>query len=208
MGYRQTRIVNSVLFLDFDGVLRTWPSEYAALEASCSLPTGAITQVAFERNRLERVVTGKISDAAWRQEVIDELGRRFPQASAEAAIRSWSESVGQVSRAVLKLIEEVRINCPVVLITNGTDRLSADLSRLGLSKAFDAIVNSSEVGFAKPSARIFLHALEVARTEADRTFFVDDSASHIAAARSLGIRSHHFQDATALGAFLAEYGLA
>ena len=181
MGHRQTRIVYSALFLDFDGVLRTWPSEYAALEASCSLPTGTIMQVAFERNRLERVVTGKISDAAWRQEVVNELGRLFPQASAATAIRSWSEPVGQIDSAVLKLIEKARTNCPVVLITNGTDRLSADLFKLGLNKTFDAIVNSSEVGFAKPDARIFLHALEVTHTDADRAIFVSARASHVAA---------------------------
>jgi len=49
--------------------------------------------------------------------------------------------------------------------------------------------------------------LAIAGAEPLCTFFVDDSESHIDAARMLGINSHHFQAPTALAKYLAEHGI-
>lgn len=199
--------MRTTLLIDLDGVLRRWPTEYKALEAQSLLPEGAIMRAAFERNRLDRVVTGKISDAAWRREIAQELSQRYPGSSALAAIEKWSESTGEINSEVLDLTKKVRPRCQVVLITNGTDRLHDDLYKLGLSSSFDSIVNSSEVGFAKPSPEIFRHALALAGAEPQSTHFVDDSRSHVEGARILGINSHHYQTPTELADFLAQHGL-
>jgi hypothetical protein len=102
------------------------------LEAQFQLPAGSIMQIAFARDRLECVVTGKISDATWRDETAQELLRRYPESSALAAIRTWSASPGEINSDVLTLTQQVRLKSRLVLITNGTDRLHDDLLKLGL----------------------------------------------------------------------------
>ena len=197
----------STLLIDFDGVIRDWPKEYEALEVEHCLPSGSIMSVAFERQRLHSVVTGKVTDEAWRADIVTELNRLHPGGSAAAAIAAWSESAGSLNAEVLAVVAEARTRAQVVLITNGTNRLSRDLSRLGLSKTFDKIINSCEVGFAKPDAAIFRYALAAAGSEPHSTLFVDDSKSHIAGAISFGITSHHYRGVAGLAQFLAQHGL-
>ena len=48
----------------------------------------------------------------------------------------------------------------LVLISNATSRLLSDLRRLGIAEDFDYIINSSEVGFAKPDPNIYSAALD------------------------------------------------
>lgn len=196
------------LLVDFDGVIRDWPKAYDALEVEHRLPVGSIMAVAFERQRLQRVVTGRVSDDLWRQEVAEELGRLHPGASAAEAVAAWSESAGTLNAEVLAAVAGARSKCQLVLITNGTSRLPRDLTRLGLDQTFDKVINSSEIGFAKPDVEMFRHALALAGSEPHSTFFVDDSKSHVLGAMSLGITSHHYVGVAGLAEFLARHGLA
>ena len=95
-----------------------------------------------------------------------------------------------------------------MLVTNATSRLSADLHALGLAGFFHAVVNSSEVGVAKPDARIFQVALDYAGIAAGRALFVDDTKANVAAATALGIASHQFTGHESLRAFLRREGVA
>ena len=55
---------------------------------------------------------------------------------------------------------------------------------------------SCTLGVAKPEAAYFRRLLELAGVEADQALFVDDSATNIAAAREVGLRTiHHPADA-------------
>jgi len=51
----------------------------------------------------------------------------------------------------------------------------------------DALVLSCEVGAAKPSARIFEHALDQLEVAADAALFVDDNAGYCIGAAGLGL---------------------
>jgi HAD superfamily hydrolase (TIGR01509 family) len=56
----------------------------------------------------------------------------------------------------------------------------ADLAALGLMERFHAVVNSCEVGFAKPGARIYRAALTSAAAAAERALCVDDTPANVA----------------------------
>jgi len=94
-----------------------------------------------------------------------------------------------------------------VLLTNATSRLGEDLRSLGLHRRFAAVVNSSDVGVAKPAAEIFRMALERAGATADRALFIDDTPANVQAARALGIRSHRFTAHAAMSTFLRHAGV-
>ena len=58
--------------------------------------------------------------------------------------------------------------------------------------AFDAVVDSSEVGMRKPDPRVYLLICERLATPPDAAVFVDDNADNVAAARELGMEVVHF----------------
>lgn len=192
-GDAARRCPPAALLIDLDGVLRRWPPNLASrAEQEADLPAGAIAEAAFAQELLNEVVTGRISDAQWRRHLSAKLAASYPHARVEAAIAQWSASCGTVDQGVFHLLVEARQNAKVVLVTNATSRLDEDLRRLALDRSFDAVINSSVVGYAKPELRIFEAALAAAGVDAERAMFVDDTAGHVAAANEAGLAAHHF----------------
>lgn len=101
------------------------------------------------------------------------------------------------------VLADARAHGPVVLVTDATTRLESDVDALGLARHVDAIVNSARLGVAKPESAIYLAAAEV---PPERCLFVDDSATNVAAARTLGMAGHHFTDVAGFRALLATRG--
>jgi putative hydrolase of the HAD superfamily len=200
-------VPHSTVLIDLDGVLRTWPMDYSALENTYGLPAGSIPRAAFEPALLQQVVTGRITDYDWRCEIANRLATACPTSRAKEAIATWSTPVGEVNREVLELIIQVRKSCRIGLITNATDRLGQDLEVLGLPQHLDFIINSSEVGFAKPSSEMFLHALAVADARPDETVFIDDTLCNIASASAMGFTVHHYTGVAGLDTFIRSIGL-
>jgi putative hydrolase of the HAD superfamily len=189
------------ILVDLDGVIRQWPST-EPIEREYGLPVGALFSVAFSAELLHLAITGKISDPEWRALTIYKLQEKFPAALAAEAVTAWSRPAGMVDHEVLNVLRKSSVGLPLVLVTNATSQLPIDLKRLGLEATFSAVINSSEVGFAKPSAEIFQAALKAAGIEANEAIFIDDSLSNVQGAEALGIRAHHFTGAGALISFL------
>ncbi|ARQ68491.1 HAD family hydrolase [Streptomyces marincola] len=192
------------LLCDLDGVLRLWDAEeMRAIDRATGLPDGSLAAAAFHPPLLDAAVTGRITDEQWRERVAAGLaGAHGSRDAARDAVRQWSVLTGRVDAEVVALLRWVRRTVPVVLVSNATTRLEADLAALGLDRAFDAVVNTSRIGFAKPDPRV-LHAA-AGRVGADpaRCLFVDDTAGHVEAARAAGLRAHHYRTADGLRAAL------
>ena len=196
------------LLIDLDGVVRLWdPQLDWAIEQECGLPPGALRQAAFAPDLLIAAITGQYRDEEWRRLVAQRLGRTFPADAAGKAVQLWSRSAGAVNPAVLELVRRCRQQVKVVLVTNATSRLTTDLQQLGLLDEFDVIVNSSEIGYAKPQPEIFHAALAKVEIRATEALFVDDSAGNVAAAQQLGLAGHHYQTVDALAIELRRYHL-
>jgi putative hydrolase of the HAD superfamily len=76
------------------------------------------------------------------------------------------------------------------IISNWDDRLGPLLERLGLSKYFEAIVISCDVGFPKPSPVIFEHAAKKLGVPPDSILHVGDSLdTDVAGAKSAGFEA-------------------
>jgi putative hydrolase of the HAD superfamily len=197
----------TTLLLDLDGVLRLWPEDNSAIEAQHALPPGSLATVAFEANLLKQVITGTLTDDEWRAEVGRRLSEAFPDSEAHEAVAAWSTPAGSVCGNVLHLVAQARKVCKLGLVTNATDRLQRDLATLGLLEHLDFVVNSSEVGVAKPHPEVFRYALSLASAQPAQAAFVDDTPSNVAAASALGIRAHHFTSARGLRDFMHSLGL-
>jgi putative hydrolase of the HAD superfamily len=190
------------LLVDLDGVIRHWPLMHErSVEERCGLPAGAIRQAACQSELLLLATTGRLDDAGWRKAVGQALQRRYPQSDAAHAVRLWSAPPGVCDTHVLRLLAGQRDKgVRVLLATNATTRLEADLRRLRLSTSFDAIVGSASLGVAKPDSAFYRAALDVARAEPDQVLLIDDDPMQVTAARRLGLQGHVFINAASLGA--------
>jgi putative hydrolase of the HAD superfamily len=168
------------ILCDIDGVLRHWPPA-TSIERAHGLPPGAIAAAAFAPDRLDPAITGKITDAEWRERVAADLAPHWP--SAVAAVDAWSALLPRVDHEVLALLMSVRV--PVALITNATTRLEADLSRAGLDTF--AVISSARVGIAKPDPRIYRLAATRLGLPVHRCLLIDDTPANVASGDQLGM---------------------
>jgi HAD superfamily hydrolase (TIGR01509 family) len=193
---------------DLDGVLRNWSGQDdAGIERRFGLPPGAIKGAAFDPAMLLPAITGVITDDVWRERIAGRLRALHPETDAEAAVAAWSEPAGEIDGEALAQMQAVRERVPVVLITNASSRLDADLARLGVLDAFDHIVNSSAVGSAKPDQAIFDHALGLAGAGAGETLYIDDTERYLGPAAELGLACHHYRGVEGLREALTGHGL-
>ena len=200
--------MTNVILTDLDGVIRIWsPEIHQKAERVTKLPEDAIPRAAFSDDLLPLVITGQISDDEWRRRIADLLNHDFPEANAERAVELWSASPGEVDTEVLEILRACRKKAKLVLISNATSRLPSDLRRLGIAEDFDYIINSSEVGFAKPDPNIYFAALNTVGATPEQALFIDDNAGHVAAATRLGIAGHTYAGTDALRHKLDHLGL-
>lgn len=195
------------ILIDLDGVLRHWPRPWnAAADPGQRRVEDAVFAVAFAPELLQWAITGVITHDEWLAETIARLSTDWPGDDARRAVAVWADSIPSIDPAVRDLVREWRRRVPVALITNATRRLRRDLAVVGLDESFDAIVNSSEVGRAKPDPAIFYAALVRMDTSAGETIFIDDSAANVEAALALGLLGYRFDgDIDRLREFVSGY---
>ncbi|WP_313913276.1 HAD-IA family hydrolase [Tahibacter sp.] len=197
----------AALLVDFDGVLRHWPASDEAIERAHGLPDGSIRAAAFSTSLLADLVEGRLSDEDWRTRTAARLRQQYIHADVAGAIAQWSSGLGDIDTELLQVLRDCTPSHRLVLVSNGSTRLRSDLDRLGLGDAFHAVVNSSEIGVAKPAAAFFEIALQRAASTPELALFIDDSPEHVAAARMLGLRAHCYAGVAGVRDFLRECGV-
>lgn len=192
---------------DLDGVVRVW-GDLGEVDAAHGLAVGTVAGAAFRAERLLPAVTGRVSDEQWRAAVADDLRAVCGSVErARAVVEAWGRQPFRVDAEVLALLAEARRSVPVLLVSNGTTRLEADLAALGLDTAVDAVVNTARLGVAKPDPRVCLAAAARAEVPPEQCLFIDDSPGNVAAAKALGMRGHHYRDAAGLRRELGDAGV-
>lgn len=195
--------------LDVDGVLRHWDvGELASAESSLGLPAGSLAAVAFEPALMHRVLTGAITDEAWRLEVGGAAADAHGvEAAAVAAL--WAGVGWSIDAHVVDLLAEVRAAGLVrrtALFSNATDRLEVDLETAKLHDATDVVVNSARLGLAKPDADAYLAMAEQVGLPPGQLLFVDDRPENVRGAIAAGVPAVRFTGAPRLRAVLVRVG--
>jgi len=192
----------TALLIDLDGVLRHFDlAVAAAAEARHGLEAGAVLRTAFAWGWLRPALTGAISHDEWIAAVATELG------NAEA-VAEWQQDTGTIDAQALAVVREFRAaGIPVVLVTNATDRLDGALAASGLDTEFDAVVNSSRIGYHKPSREFFASACAAAATPPARCLLLDDDDRNVRGARVAGLAALRYSGPADLGYLRAAFGL-
>jgi putative hydrolase of the HAD superfamily len=190
---------------DLDGVIRLFDhSELHRLERAAGLPAGRTMAVALAPELSGPLLHGKLGKSQWRAAITERLAPQTP--AATALVDAFTGAPFRADPVVVDLLRRAREHVPVVVVTNATVWLDADLAAMELTGLADAVVNSAEVGAVKPEERIYRVAAERAGVAMERCLFVDDTARNVTAARSLGMTAVTYREpadlATALSALL------
>jgi HAD superfamily hydrolase (TIGR01662 family) len=98
---------------------------------------------------------------------------------AEAFMECWMQA-RTMERSVPSVLRRLRRRYKLGVVSNHTfsPAVSRTLMRFGVVELFDAIVVSADVGWRKPSPRIFRKALRTMRILASETVYVGDELDH------------------------------
>jgi len=111
--------------------------------------------------------------------------------SVEAFMRPLVESL-KLKEHVPFVLQELKKKYKLGLISNFAypSAIKQALEKFRLSKFFDVIVISGDIGWRKPSPKIFEKALEALHVSAPETVFVGDAPFHdITGAKRLGMKT-------------------
>lgn len=103
----------------------------------------------------------------------------------------------QLNPRMLALLKRLRSTYKLAIISNDSSRAAME-RKFRLSRLVDLLVFDDEEGVSKPDTRIYQRTLERLAVRPEETIFVDDKAENVEAARHLGMRAIHFQNARQL----------
>jgi putative hydrolase of the HAD superfamily len=146
----------------------------------------------------DQVLVGAVSEPDWWDVVGARLGIG---AGLRAELRRDVARAGRWDDDLLACLRRIRRRAGTAIVSNAWPHLRARLSEDGIVGVVDEVVLSCEVGWAKPDPRIYAEGLRRLAVEPGAALFIDDTAGHVTAARSLGIAAH--QHVTTAGTIAA-----
>lgn len=197
------------VFFDFGGVVVRLDRELLArFERRHGLPQGSFIRALYTIPEWKAVEVGQGSEDAWAEAAkrkLDEFaGRVLPEIDEERTTM-WRT----LDEDIVQLIRRLRPRYKVGLLSNATDRLDGELRYYHkIDGLFDVIVNSCQVGVAKPDERIYRLAAERMDVEPSACVHIDDLAHNVEGARQAGFYGiHHRGDYAALERELRSLGV-
>jgi putative hydrolase of the HAD superfamily len=189
------KLMFKALFTDLDGVIRHWDNQRIhSVEETHGLSKGFLFQYAFSDDLLTPTITGLQGHDEWFQQVEAGLRKKTNKNVARQLMAAWSEATYSIDYELLSEYRRVLPAEKLVLVTNATDRLSSDLNASCLHNSFDVVVNSSEIGYAKPDPRFYERALEIVDIPPSSILFIDDSLKNVQIAIEYGFEAIHFSN--------------
>jgi putative hydrolase of the HAD superfamily len=174
----------AALLMDVGGVLLTnEPAALATWSARLGIAPPALLAAMFGGCD-DQVLVGAVSEPDWWDVVGGRLGIG---AGLLAELRRDLARAGRWDDDLLACLRRIRGRVRVAVLSNAWPHMRARLSEAGIVGLVDEVVLSCEVGWAKPDPRIFGEALRRLGAEPGAALFIDDTAGHVAAARSLGL---------------------
>lgn len=201
-----TQRIDAVVF-DIGGVLLDWDPEYLyrQLIADDDARRWFLAEVCSPEWNAAQDAGRSWADAT------SELSARFPEQTAliDAYAERWEEMVSGPVADSVAVLEDLRgAGVPNYALTNfSAEKWEVAKDRWGFLDGFDGEVVSGVVGVTKPDPEIYRILLERYRLEPSRTFYTDDLASNVEAARQSGIAAELFVDASAMRRQLIDRGV-
>jgi putative hydrolase of the HAD superfamily len=146
---------------------------------------------AFPEDAHHRYERGEITDSDFYRAVKRELPVS-DNLTEEQFWKAWSLLVGEETE-VVKIMNHLTSKCPVWLLSNTNPYHILEEERFKLFDKITGGIYSYEVGSRKPEEDIYLKALEIAGTIAEKSLFIDDLIENVEKARSLNMNAIHYK---------------
>jgi epoxide hydrolase-like predicted phosphatase len=186
-------MIKAFLF-DYDGVItKLTPDINHALQISQLLDISeAAAQKLFD-HFWPKYLRGKMTDDQIWEYMQSQTGKLVPKDKRNIWKR-WEQLDPLPS--MLQIVADLRKNGYMVgLLTNVTPTTASEIQQHGGYNGFDFVIRSYEVGFAKPDPGMFKLALaQLSGLLPSEIVFIDDRASLLPAAQSLGLQTIHATD--------------
>lgn len=179
------------VYFDLGGVIaRTeQPEPRTKLADSLGLSYADIDKLVFENESSKQASLGLITETQHWQNVARSLNQ--PDSEIER-LRTEFFAGDQIDLELVDLMRSLRPAIKIGLISNAWSELRAWIEAQNFADAFDNMVISAEVGFAKPDPRIYQAALQNLQILPAESVFLDDMSRNVEAARKIGMHAIHF----------------
>jgi len=184
--------LRAVIF-DYGNVICRPPTEQQLSEAAalCGLTVEDFVQ-AFWRKRRE-YDRGSDARAYW-LDIAASSGRSFDETLIAEMMRREVDFWGRFDERVLNWARDLRAAGLQTGILSNLPRTLGERLRgqAGFLDHFDQVTFSYELGFIKPEAPIYHHAIEGLGVEPAEALFLDDRPENVEGARAVGIHAEVF----------------
>lgn len=187
-------MIKAIIF-DIGGVfLRTEDrSARQQLEERLGLAAGEAEFLVFNSEMGQMAQNGAITDGDLWGWVGEHLNLNSDELSAFQR-EFWGGDV--LDERLVDTARLLKLGYKTAVISNATDDLVPNLTRHRFADAFHLIVGSATEKVMKPHAAIYERTLERLGIQPNEAVFVDDFAHNIAAAKTIGIHTIHFNPNT------------
>ena len=176
-------VIDAVI-CDVGGVVLLFePQVSDDIESRFGLPEGQLMKTLLKSEATKLATVGQIDFPEWFQRVSSVI--------PAAAVREWLAYHGEKNIPLVETLASVRRSGVILLLlSNATGRLWADLAYHGLQEFADTVFCSADMGIAKPDSRAYTHVAGSAAIALNRALYIDDTPSWVEAGRELGMHGH------------------
>jgi HAD superfamily hydrolase (TIGR01509 family) len=181
------------LVVDWGGVLMITVDHSPRLrwDQRLGLAPGSVENAVFGIDDWRAAQRGEIPPADYWQTVGKHLKLSADQL---AAFRVDFFSMDQPNIPLVDLLRRWHTaGLAVGLLSNNSADLHVRIDDLGLADLFDAQVISADTGILKPDPAAYAAILSRLNVSASQSFFIDDFAENVEAARAAGMRAYHYR---------------
>ena len=197
-----------LVLLDFDGVLASYSHavRFSHLARSAGCAPERVRRALMDEGLEARYDAGLLSTGEYLHQLGDALGAGIDAASWCAARRASTHVDPDTQACVSALARRTAVG---ILSNNGPllGDVIRDLAPSWFPQLDGAVLLSGVLGARKPETAAFQRALAHFGVGAGDTLFVDDSATHVAAAAGLGLDARQAEGPAALQRILCDAGL-
>ena len=198
-----------ILYFDLGNVLLYFSHERMCRQMAdvAGISAEAVWRALFDSGLELRYETGEVTPRQFYEEFCRLTERRPPY---EALERAASE-IFALNVPLAALVAQLRAAGYKLGLLSNTNESHIEYfasGRYGLIPGtFHVLAYSCRLHAAKPDAKIYLAAAELAGVEPTEMFFVDDVAGHVAGAKSVGVDAVQYTTTARLAADLRARGL-
>ena len=192
-------MIKAIIF-DFGRVISAQKpmSLFRGYEEKLGIEPGTLNPIMFGSQAWEDALVGRKTSEEFWLAIGPQLNLHTPEAMAD--FRQQYRSDEALNEGVAALVRRLHADgrYKLAVLSNSPPGLSHWLEEWGLLGCFEVVFCSGDEGVKKPDAAAFEITLERLSVAPEEAVFIDDTAGHINAARSLGIHGVLFTTAEAL----------